>query len=202
VHNNISVLKDELNVKEVAVADTRDNYVDYHIQLIAKKLGPRFGKEFPSIQNIINMDNNEYVRELSAGTSITLVLNGKSYKIDPDEVEIIKTAKEGYAISEDKYHFAAMDISLTTELIREGLSRDLIRRIQELRKKAKYNVQDRIIVEYNSTEELSQAVDMFKEMIKKEILADAVVPIENPNGDIVEEYEFSGERLIVGLKLV
>jgi isoleucyl-tRNA synthetase len=194
------VLADELNVKRIRVLDRADDVVTYSLNPLPKLLGPRFGKDFPAIQKMLREGEvSAYARLLLAKKNITIKHNGDEYELTPEEVEVKSNPAEGYAVAEDPLYVAAVNIVLTDELAAEGLARDFIRRVQELRKTGDFEVDDRISVTYQASEGLASAVEQFADLIKGETLATVLEAAASPGGEQSGEYTFGGETLVVGV---
>ncbi len=201
VSDYADVLTDELNVKAVRTLDKAEDVVTYSLNPLPQELGPRFGKDFPRIQKMLREgDATDYARRLLAKKDITVRLDGEEHVLTPQEVEVRSNPAEGYAVAEDIYYLVAISTVLTDDLAAEGLARDFIRRVQELRKAAEFEVDDRIAVTYKASDKLARAVVQFADLIKGETLANTLEATEKPGGERTEEYTFEGETLLVGVK--
>ena len=114
---------------------------------------------------------------------------------------MIVEAKEGFSTASEGSYLAALTTDLTHELKLEGLAREFVRRVQNLRKSADLNVDDMINVQYASSELLSEAVSTFEEYITEETLAADLRKVEKPKGDFNTEDTFDGEDLVVGISV-
>jgi isoleucyl-tRNA synthetase len=195
------LIADELNVKSVSVLDKAEDVVTYSLNPIPKLLGPRFGQDFPKIQKLLREgDATSYARTLLAGNDITVPYDGKEAVLTPEEVEVKRNPAEGYAVAEEAYCLAALNVVLTDDLAAEGLARDFVRRVQELRKTADFEVDDHIVTTYAASERLAQAVEQFADYIKGETLSDSLEAAKQPGGEQTESYEFEGETLVLGVR--
>ncbi len=192
------LIADELNVKAVDALDEAAEVVTYSLNPLPQALGPRFGPDFPKIQRVLRDDSaaRAYAARLLAGESVTVPYDGgKEATVSAEEVEVRQNPAEGYAVASEGPHLAALDITLTDDLLAEGLAREFIRRVQTLRRDADYNVEDHVTVAYRASERLAGAVEQFAETIRGETLADALTAADDPAGDTAEDYEFDGETL-------
>jgi isoleucyl-tRNA synthetase len=152
----VELVTDELNVKALESVDTEDELVEYEIGLLPNILGPKYGKRFPLLRKAVAAaDAGALARRFQADLPVMLELddNGLAVELLPEEVEVRTHGREGYAVAEEKGIVVAVDVSLTPELAREGLARDLVRRIQTLRKDADLQLDDRIITYYHASDE-------------------------------------------------
>lgn len=195
------LLADELNVKAVSVLENAEDVVTYSLNPIPKLLGKRFGRDFPAIQKMLREgESHTYARRLLAGKNITIQHNGDEHELTPEEVEVRSNPAEGYAVTEDLHYLAALKVVMTDDLVAEGLARDVIRRIQELRKAGDFEVDARIAITYQATESLKKAIEQYADLIKGETLANTLEAAEEPAGEQDGEFTFSGETLRVGVQ--
>lgn len=194
------LLEDELNVKHVRVLDTASEAVSYSLNPLPKQLGQKYGSRFPVIRKAILSLNAELTaKSLLAGEAINLEVDGQTYQVLPDEVEVRAQAKSGYSVANDGALLAALVTDLTPELVREGLAREFVRRVQDLRKQADLEIADRIRVYYQVTPLLKEAVSAFQEYIMNETLAVELMDQELPHGLVQVNDSFDGEELRVAL---
>ena len=158
---------------------------------------PLFGKKS------LNMDPEWKLGiQCLQGNSVKVVVDGTTFDILPEEVEVRLTAKEGLVVSSDGAYLAALVTDLTPELIREGLAREFIRRVQDLRKSAEYDIADRIDVFYRASDLLKEAIEANREFIMGEVLARELSFADAPVGSPKVEDAFDGENLLVGIKRI
>ncbi len=139
------MIEEELNVKTVRLLDASTEAVSHTIKPLPKQLGQKYGNKFPALQKaILAMNAEEVARALVGGGSVKVDVDGQTYDILPDEVEVKAQAKEGFAVAEEGAYVAALVTELTPELVQEGLAREFVRRVQDLRKSAELDVADRI----------------------------------------------------------
>ena len=129
------MIEDELNVKTVRLLDTATEAVSHTVKPLPKQLGQKYGNKFPALQKaILAMNSEEVARALISGGSMKVNVDGQDYDILPDEVEVKAQAKAGFAVAEEGAYVAALVTELTPELVQEGLAREFVRRVQDLRK--------------------------------------------------------------------
>jgi isoleucyl-tRNA synthetase len=143
----------------------------------------------------------EAVARLNAGLSLPLTLqDGSQVSLNQEEVLVQTRAKEGFGVAGEGGLVVALDTALTPLLEQEGLARELIRRVQEMRKQADYNLTDRIVVQYNADGKLLAAIETFEGEIADEVLASKLEFVESPQGDRTLEDKVGGHRLLLAVK--
>ena len=194
------LIEDELNVKTVRLLDASTEAVSHSVKPLPKQLGQKYGNKFPALQKaILAMNAEEVARALQAGGSVRVLLNGDSYDILPDEVEVKAQAKEGFAVAEEGAYVAALVTELTPELVQEGLAREFVRRVQDLRKSANLDVADRINLFVVASDSLKSAIEAHHDYITSETLALTLGFAEPPAEAPLVEDGFDGEKVKVGL---
>jgi len=187
------LVTDELNVKALEFVEEEADLVEYEIGLLPNVLGPKHGKRFPLLRRAVaGREAGPMARRFQAGLAVTVELDdgGPAVELLPDEVQVRTHGREGYAIAEEKGVVVAADVTLTPELAREGLARDLVRRIQTLRKEADFQLDDRIVTYYHTGEELAAVVDEWADYIQDETLSLEMVPGPIPD-DVARQESFS-----------
>jgi isoleucyl-tRNA synthetase len=136
---------------------------------------------------------------LLAGSPLKVTLEGQEYDILPEEVEVRVQAKEGFAVANDGAYLAALVTELTPDLISEGMAREFVRRLQDLRKSAELDVADRIKVNVQATPGLKAAIEANRDYILAETLTVELKYAEPVAKSVTITDEFDGEKLSVGL---
>jgi len=191
---------DELNVKHVRLLDNATEAVSHSVKPLPKQLGQKYGNKFPAIQKaILAMSSEDAARPLLIGKPLRVEVNGETYDILPDEVEVKALAKEGFAVAEDGPYVAALVTELTPGLVREGQAREFVRRVQDLRKSADLDVADRIELFVEASAGLRSAIEAHKDYITTETLTSDLVFGSPPQEAAVVEDAFDGETVKVGV---
>ena len=198
-----ALVQDELNVKRVAFVDDVAKLVTYCLLPDNKLLGPRFGKRFPAVRAALAaLDPLAAVKRLRAGLGLTLDVEGEEVELAPEEVLVQEQPQEGLAVASERSVTVGVDTVITPELVAEGLAREVVRRVQNLRKKAGFNLDDRIVTTYQAEGELAEAIETWRDFIVAETLSvefKAGVPQEGA-GATVGEDRVGGHSLQLGVR--
>ncbi len=169
------LIKAEVNVKEIELLDDASGVLVKQIKPNFKALGPRFGKDMGLISKEIQSLSAEQINELDSEGELTLVVSGNSILLTSEDVEISSQDIPGWLVANSNGITVALDITLTEELIKEGIARELVNRIQNLRKDSGFEVTDKIKVYLQYHEALEKAVNANENYIKSETLTDTLV---------------------------
>ncbi len=203
VERYAELMGEELNVKAVRLLDAAAEVVDFRLNPLPKQLGQKHGSRFPAIRAaLLALDAEKSAAALMSGVPLSVTVDGEPMEVLPGEVEVRLEAHAGLSAAADGAYIAALRTDLTPELEREGLARELVRRIQDLRKESGFNVEDHIAVEYAASERLAQAIGLHHAYVAGEVLADRMEAREDPQGESVSALTFDGERIRVGLTRV
>ena len=195
------LIEDELNVKTVRLLNASTEAVSHEIKPLPKQLGQKYGNKFPAIRQALLRTNPEDVAHaLLAGETVMVKAEGQEYEILPDEVEVKAQAKEGFAVAEDGAYVAALVTDLTPELVAEGLAREFVRRVQDLRKSADLDVADRIELFLEASAGLRSAVEAHQDYITVETLTVSLKFENPPEAAFKSQDEFDGEKAVFGLQ--
>ena len=200
VERHQELLKDELNVKSVRVLGSAGEAVNYRLNPLPRQLGQKHGAKYPAIREaLLHLDPGSAAISLLAGLSLTVRVAGEEVEVLPEEVEMRAEAQAGLAVMAEAGYMAALATALTPELVAEGLAREFVRRVQELRREAGLQVADRIHTHYQATPRLAQAVAAHAEYIRGETLSLELTVGPAPQGAQTSEASFDGEHLVLGL---
>ncbi|MEM1551014.1 MAG: DUF5915 domain-containing protein, partial [Candidatus Bathyarchaeia archaeon] len=194
---------DELNVKRISFSVNRSEVVDYAIKLVPEALGKKYGRLFPRIQEVIvSMDPLEAIKAIREESYLTVTVDGQEIKILPEEIRIIEQPKSGWEVSEEGGILVAINTIIPPELRLEGLARDIVRRIQNQRKEAGFNIADQIEIYYEAGPILSEVFEAFKEYIAAETLS-ILIRGGRPSAEAYQAtYHLAGEKLIIWIRKV
>jgi isoleucyl-tRNA synthetase len=200
VNQYADLLADELNVKKVGILNAAGEAVSYSLNPLPKQLGQKYGGKFPRLRAaLLALPADEASLKLMAGQSLHLTVDSEEYEILPDEVEVRIQARAGFAVASEGAYLAALVTELTPDLVREGLAREFVRRVQDRRKQADFDISDRIRVVYSATPNLAEAVSAFRDYIMLETLTIELLPGEVPGDMPSGTDEFDGEQVTISL---
>jgi isoleucyl-tRNA synthetase len=195
------VVLDELNVKEIDFRREANDLVHYEIGLLPQILGKKHGPLFPKLRRAVSqMDAQALARSLQAGHSITVDVDGQAIEVLPEEAEVRMRAREGLAVADSDGIVVGIDTELTPTLREEGLARDIVRRVQDARKNAGLEIEDRITLTYQAGKSLSTVFEAMGEYIAEETLAVEVRQGKPLAGSYVESFRIEGEPMTIGVK--
>ena len=199
--DDVMDLAEELNVKKVRLLDTAGEAMDFQLNPLPKQLGQKYGKLFPQLRGLIlKLEPMAAGRKLLAGENIEVELDGTVYAIQPDEVEVRANAHSGYTVATEGANIAALVTDLTPELVKEGLAREFVRHVQDLRKTAGLEISDRIEVCYQADALLAEAIRDNAEYICNETLCLSMQEAPVPADWAQVSDSFDNVNVTVGLK--
>jgi isoleucyl-tRNA synthetase len=175
----IPLLREELNVKQVEVATSADALVSLEAKANFRSLGKRFGKKTPLAAAAIQAFASGDLLRFERGEELIVTVDGESHALLPEDVTIIRRATGDLVVQESAGFFAALDKTVTPELRREGLARELISRVQRMRKESGFAISDRIRLLIGGDRDILDAVKTHQEWIKGEVLATELVIAES-----------------------
>ena len=195
------IIKDELNIKNVEFTDEVDGFVNYTFKPQLKTVGPKFGRQLNDIRAALSSLNGTAAKdELDSTGKLTLNLPSGTVELTAEDLLIETSQKEGFYTVSDKGVIVSIDTVLTPELIAEGVARELISKIQTMRKEAGFNVTDHITVKLAGEEKILDIAQKMCDDITKDTLADSLSAGE-PDG-FTKDWDINGEKLTIGIKKV
>jgi isoleucyl-tRNA synthetase len=190
-------LLEELNVKELALISDEAAFFDYQVRPNLPVLGPKYGSEVGRIQRALAQADRTAVAQ-AVGARRVVALDG--FELEPEELLVNVSGKPGYAVAEEAGYAVAVTTEVTPELADEGLARELVRRIQEMRKSAGFEIADRIRLGYEGDAEAGRVIEAWREYISQETLAEEIR--SGVGGGHVEEHEIDGRRVKLAVERV
>ena len=196
----IAIVSDELNVKAFEFVDNAKQLVNYKILPNNKLLGPRFGSMFPKVRTALNtLDPLNTAQKVEGGENTSLEIDDETITLSPEEILVETQPIEGLAIAADKMVTVAIDVVITPKLQSEGLAREIVRRIQAMRKNADFNIEDRIKTYYKADEDITNVFTSWSEYIKAETLTTDLRNEDPPENGYTEEQKINGKKVIIGI---
>ena len=197
------LLLSELNVKQLAFASDGDELVDVEVFPLPRQLGQKYGRGYPVIRRTFTkMDQRELAGRFDAGESVTVEADGHTYSVEPEDVEVRRIPRAGFAVAEDGGYLVAVTTTLTPVLEQEGHARELVRRIQQLRKDSELEISDRIRLTIQQTPLLESLMSAHRDYIMQETLTLDVVStpaIGESTGSACVTFLLGDEEVTVGL---
>ena len=182
------LIKEELNVKEIKFVDDLSIYMNYEVKPNFKVCGPLLGSSIKSFQGYVKNFNYGDIKNLEEGNEVKINLDGKEIRITYDMLDVRITSKEGFNSTHEGNNFIVLNTTLNKDLINEGIARELISKIQQLRKNKDFNIVDRINIYYSHNDEIEEAIEEYRDMIMKDTLAEQI----DERNDLTEEFNING----------
>ncbi len=170
-----SLVLSEVNVKEMQLLDASESILVKRVKPNFKKLGPKFGKSMKQVAAAIAEMQQSEIAQLEANGTVTLDMNGTPAEISVSDVDIISEDIPGWLMANEGNITVALDITVTPELLNEGIAREIVNRVQNIRKDRQYDITDKIDIVIESTEFTDSAVKEFADYISKQVLANSLV---------------------------
>ena len=189
----------EVNVKSIKYVKSDDGILVYKVKPDFKKLGPKHGKNMKAVAGVISGLSQSEILEFQSNAKLQINVNGEDVIIDLEDVEIFSEDIPGWLVANEGSLTLALDVTISDELHKEGIARDIVNRIQNLRKSRDYDITDRINLTVEGDEQTNDAVLCFKEYIQRQVLADNIeIAAELP---VAEDETFDIDGLIVKVKV-
>ncbi|MGC9336846.1 MAG: isoleucine--tRNA ligase [Candidatus Cloacimonadia bacterium] len=197
-----SLISEEINIKNIEYVGDKDQFIQYEVKPNFKTLGPRYGKLLPHIAEALQRVNSKHLTdEIQTAGEYHLDIEGTPVKLTPEDIIVDSHQRENFAFKEEGDLFVALDISLNKELILEGNARELVNKIQFMRKENNFEIMDRIYIYYFSPEdEIKETFALFRDYIKQETLALEVIEKDKP--DNMQERDINGKPIFLELERV
>ena len=170
------VIKGELNVKQVELGAAAEEYISYHVKPQMRTLGPKYGKLLSAIRShLASADGGKIVGIVQSGNAYTFDVDGQTVELAQEDLLIEPIQKEGFTVQTSDKYAVIIDTTLTPELIEEGFVRELISKVQTMRKEAGFEVTDHITLYVSDNENIAGIVRKNAQQIQTETLSDSIV---------------------------
>ena len=194
-----AIIADELNVKEVEYTDDVRAFTSYSFKPQMKTLGPKYGKLLNAIRTALTeVDGNATMDKLNESGSFELNVEGQAIELSKDDVLIEMTQKEGFVASSDKGITVVLDTNLTPELIEEGFVREVISKVQTMRKDAGFEVMDKINLYVSGNDKIADIVNKNAAQVKTVVLAQDI--ITGKTAGFEKEWDINGEKVTLAVE--
>lgn len=193
------LVKEELNVKSIIASTDRSLLQSLSVNPLSSKLGRKHGRDYPKVQAAVKALGSSDADKLSAGKSVTVLVDDSPVEILADEVELISIPLDDYSVVSEHNLMVGVYTVITDDLESEGMARDVVRRIQALRKEADFDIDDHIKTYYSGDSKLVKVFHEEAEYIMSETLSDELLAEEAPDDAVVQEFEIDGRKLRLSL---
>ena len=192
------LIKEELNVKKITYVSDLSLYMNFEVKPNFKVVGKIFGPKIKLYQEELKKLTDEDVRFIQNGEAVTIKIDDELFDVTEEMVDIRVSAKEGYDVVKDENNFIILNTNLTDELINEGIARELISKVQNLRKQKDFDVTDRIKLYYDAPSSFNKVIELFDNMIKKETLSKELIKKD----DLTDTYNLNGMEVKLDVEKV
>ncbi|NRB60666.1 MAG: isoleucine--tRNA ligase [Winogradskyella sp.] len=192
-----NLIKHEVNVKEIELLEDASDILIKQIKPNFKVLGPKFGKDMKAIAGAVNQFSADDIQKIEQNGEIAIDINGKNITLGIDDVEISSQDIEGWLVASEGLITVALDVTITDDLRKEGIARELVNRIQNLRKESGYEVTDRIEVQLQNDALVAAAIASNKDYIKSETLTDKLELIDEVSNGIDIAFDEVNTKLFI-----
>ena len=197
------LLAAELNIKKIEFISSADDLVTLKARPNFRSLGKKFGKNTPLASEAVHALTSDALREFEAGKPLYVSVGNDSHELSAEDLSVVRSASGELVVKEESGYFAALDPVVTRELRLEGLSRELVSRVQRLRKELGFAVSDRITLSVGGAAEIQEAVKAFQKWIADEVLAVRVTVGELIEGThATQTFDLDGQSVQVALERV
>lgn len=184
IEDLVPLIKEELNVKDVVFANNMHEFMNFNIKPNFRVVGKILGSKIKEFTSYLETLSDEEFKSLQNGESIIISLSGEELEVTNEMIEIRAVSKEGYNAGMENNHVIILNTELTRELLLEGIAREFVSKVQNMRKENDYNVEDRIIITYNGDNDVLEAITTFNDYVKKEVLAVELLVDANLNNQV------------------
>ena len=192
-----SLINEELNVKEVKFINDLSKYMNFTVKPNFKEVGKTLGSKIKDFQNVLLELSDEDVSKLLNNESITINLSGEDLEVNSNMVDIRINSKEGFNVGMENNEFLILNTELTEDLILEGLAREIVSKVQNLRKTMNFDIADRIKLTYKADGDVLKAFEKYSDYIKEETLASSY-----ESGNATNEVDINGVTVYIDIEKV
>ena len=197
------IIASELNIKEVEFKDDLSEYTSYIFKPQLKTVGPKYGKLLNGIKEyLLNTSGSELYSELKNNNKLTFKVNGEEIELAEEDLLIEASKKEGFITAIDGQLTVVLDTVLDEELIEEGYVREIVSKIQTMRKESNFDVLDKIKVYISNNEKVEKIIEKHKNLLLRDIMASDLIigKLGNDKDIISKEWSINDENVNIGIK--
>lgn len=197
------IIKDELNIKEIEYIDVAEEYFTYTVKPRFDLLGPKYGKLMSKIsKELSTAEPLELLRKARAKGQVVLNIDGQDITILESELDVRAQDKEGFCAEGEGGYYVVLDTTITPELMLEGIARELVSKVQNMRKEAGFAVEDKICLYCLGDDIINKAIEVHDEEIKSDTLSVAIEKIVPPADSFAKEQDINGHKANIGVKKI
>ena len=200
----VEQMRDELNVRELVLTRDECDLVDYSVSPVPSQVGKKYKALFPAIkQALAQMSNFEtlgMVAHLRAGQALQLTVQDQAVTLSPEDVQVQTKMREGFALAEEGGYMVVVSTEIREDLRQEGLAREIVRRIQTMRKDAGFRIEDTITTYYLCEDSLAPVFSEWGKYIRQETLSRQLLRREPPEDTFVQKHDLDGESVTLGVR--
>lgn len=196
IEDLVPLIQEELNIKNIVFVDDLNEYMNLSVKPNFKAVGKVFGPLIKEFQKLLEELDSESVSKLQKGDSITMSISEEEKEITSEMVEVRISSKEGFNVGMENNNFIILETTLTDELILEGIAREMVSKVQQLRKTKDFNVADRITLYYSGDEDVDNCVQQFADYIKNETLSLNIIKKEG----LTEKCDLNGHECLIDVE--
>jgi isoleucyl-tRNA synthetase len=192
------LIAEELNVHKVDFSDDESAFVTLICKPNFRVLGKKVGPKMKAVQQLVSQFSKKQMTTLLNGNNLTIEVEGESFELTPEDVSVERQVKEGLVARSEQGITVALDTELNEELLLEGIAREIINKINTMRRDNGYYVTDRVQISMETTDRAKEAFNAHRDLIMHEVLGTEILfgPCEGT------EWDLNGEKAVIGLKVV
>tara|TARA_Y100001970_G_scaffold163592_1_gene199935 strand:- start:119 stop:994 length:876 start_codon:yes stop_codon:yes gene_type:complete len=195
------IVLDEVNVKSIDYVEDSSSLVHRTAKADFKRLGPRLGGAMKNTAAVISTFTEAQIDEITSKGVLEVLVNSKPISINLEDIQIYSESTEALEMAQDGMLTVALDMTLDENLRAEGFAREIINRVQSMRKTADFNLTDRIVVTYKASDALKAALNVHSKAVGIETLASKFTESPSPNGVLVKNFQVGSETIEIGIAL-
>ena len=193
------IIREELNVKAIEFTDDVSNFTTYNFKPQLKTVGPKYGKLLNGIRkHLTELDGNKAKAELDSKGMLEFTVDGMPVELSEEDLLIEMVKQEGFVTEADSDFTVVLDTNLTEELLEEGFIREIISKVQSMRKEAGFEVMDQITISYEANEKVKELISKNESTVMNDVLATGIVAGEAAG--FTKDWNINGEKVTLGVK--
>ncbi|NOY88222.1 MAG: isoleucine--tRNA ligase [FCB group bacterium] len=196
----MDIVKGELNVKQVEPIDDLEQYITYTAKLNFKTAGPKLGNKVKKAASYITSLDSAKIKEFAQTKILVFDIDSQKINLTDEDITVVKQEKESFAVESESQLSIALDTQLDESLLDEGFAREMVNKVQNMRKKSGFDVTDHIDIKIKATKRLTAAAKKHKDFICRETLASDLTFVNKEQGESFQEWDINGEKTLIAIK--